>query len=56
MARGEINLAVLTRTRQGEGKIQDRGTQIILWVVIVAFAQDRRVDAQIFPGRHAGEL
>jgi len=33
---GEILTAVLTRTRQGEGKIQDRGTQIILWVVIVA--------------------
>jgi len=33
---GEILIAVLTRTRQGEGKIQDRGTQIILWVVIVA--------------------
>jgi protein-S-isoprenylcysteine O-methyltransferase Ste14 len=33
---GEILIAVLTRTRRGEGKIQDRGTQIILWVVIVA--------------------
>jgi protein-S-isoprenylcysteine O-methyltransferase Ste14 len=33
---GEILLAVLTQTRQGEGKVQDRGTQIILWVVIVA--------------------
>jgi protein-S-isoprenylcysteine O-methyltransferase Ste14 len=33
---GEILLAVFTRTRLGEGKIQDRGTQIILWVVIVA--------------------
>jgi protein-S-isoprenylcysteine O-methyltransferase Ste14 len=32
---GEILIAVLTQTRQGEGKIQDRGTQIILWVVIV---------------------
>ena len=31
---GEILIAVFTRTRQGEGKIQDRGTQIILWVVI----------------------
>jgi protein-S-isoprenylcysteine O-methyltransferase Ste14 len=36
MGLGEILLAVLTQTRQGEGKIQDRGTQIILWVVIVA--------------------
>jgi protein-S-isoprenylcysteine O-methyltransferase Ste14 len=32
---GEILLAVLAQTRQGEGKIQDRGTQIILWVVII---------------------
>jgi protein-S-isoprenylcysteine O-methyltransferase Ste14 len=33
---GEILVAILTRTRRGEGKVQDRGTQIILWVVIVA--------------------
>jgi protein-S-isoprenylcysteine O-methyltransferase Ste14 len=33
---GEILLAVLTQTRRGEGKIQDRGSQIILWIVIVA--------------------
>jgi protein-S-isoprenylcysteine O-methyltransferase Ste14 len=33
---GEILLIMLTQTRQGEGKIQDRGTQIILLVVIVA--------------------
>lgn len=32
---GELLIAVLTQTREGEGKIQDRGTQIILWVVIV---------------------
>ncbi len=32
---GEILTIVLTQTRQGEGKIQDRGTQIILLVVIV---------------------
>jgi protein-S-isoprenylcysteine O-methyltransferase Ste14 len=32
---GEILLAVFTQTRQGEGKIQDRGTQIVLWVVII---------------------
>lgn len=33
---GEILLAVLTTTRKGKGKIHDRGTQIILWVVIFA--------------------
>jgi hypothetical protein len=33
---GEILLAVFTQTRPGAGKIQGRGTQIILWVVIIA--------------------
>jgi protein-S-isoprenylcysteine O-methyltransferase Ste14 len=33
---GEILLIVLTQTRQGEGKIQDRGSQIILVAVFVA--------------------
>ena len=33
---GELLIALFTTTRHGEGKIQDRGTQIILWVVIVA--------------------
>jgi protein-S-isoprenylcysteine O-methyltransferase Ste14 len=33
---GEILLIVLTQTRPGEGRIQDRGSQIILLVVIVA--------------------
>jgi protein-S-isoprenylcysteine O-methyltransferase Ste14 len=33
---GEILIALLTTTRRGQGKIQDRGTQIILWIVIVA--------------------
>jgi protein-S-isoprenylcysteine O-methyltransferase Ste14 len=33
---GEILIAVLTLTYRGQGKIQDRGTQIILWIVIVA--------------------
>jgi protein-S-isoprenylcysteine O-methyltransferase Ste14 len=33
---GEILIAVLTTTWRGRGKIQDRGTQIILWIVIIA--------------------
>jgi protein-S-isoprenylcysteine O-methyltransferase Ste14 len=33
---GEILVALITTTGRGEGKIQDRGTQIFLWVVIVA--------------------
>jgi protein-S-isoprenylcysteine O-methyltransferase Ste14 len=32
---GEVLLIVLTQTRPGEGKIQDRGSQIVLLVVIV---------------------
>jgi protein-S-isoprenylcysteine O-methyltransferase Ste14 len=32
---GEIFIAVATRTRGGEAKSHDRGTQIILWIVIV---------------------
>jgi protein-S-isoprenylcysteine O-methyltransferase Ste14 len=32
---GEILVAVITTTGRGRGKIQDRGTQIILWIVII---------------------
>ena len=33
---GEILIALFTTTRPGKGNIQDRGTQIILWIVIFA--------------------
>lgn len=33
---GEIFIAVATRTRGGEAKSQDRGTQLVLWITIVA--------------------
>jgi len=33
---GELLVAVLTLTRKSQGKVQDRGTQIILWIVIIA--------------------
>jgi protein-S-isoprenylcysteine O-methyltransferase Ste14 len=33
---GEILIALITTTGWGQGKIQDRGTQIILWIVIIA--------------------
>lgn len=33
---GEILIALFTTTRPAKGNIQDRGTQIIIWVVIVA--------------------
>lgn len=32
---GEVLIALLTTRRPGEGKVQDRGTQILLWVVII---------------------
>jgi len=32
---GEIVISVATRTRRGQGDLQDRGTQFILWIVIV---------------------
>jgi protein-S-isoprenylcysteine O-methyltransferase Ste14 len=32
---GELLIAVLTLTRKSQGKVQDRGTQIILWIVII---------------------
>jgi protein-S-isoprenylcysteine O-methyltransferase Ste14 len=35
-ALGEILIALITTTGRHQGKIQDRGTQIILWVVIFA--------------------
>jgi protein-S-isoprenylcysteine O-methyltransferase Ste14 len=33
---GEILIALFTTTRREHGKIQDHGTQIILWLVIIA--------------------
>jgi protein-S-isoprenylcysteine O-methyltransferase Ste14 len=32
----EVLIAVATRTRHGQGKVKDRGTQVLLWIVIVA--------------------
>jgi protein-S-isoprenylcysteine O-methyltransferase Ste14 len=32
---GEVLITLFTTTREGAGRIQDRGTQIILWVVLV---------------------
>ena len=46
---GEILIAVLTLTRKGEGKIQDRGTQIILWIVIVGSLRIDEWLHSIFP-------
>ena len=54
---GEILIVVLTQTRRSEGKIQDRGTQIVLWVVIVlSFRIDQwmhRLFPVDMPGSHS---
>ncbi len=46
---GEILIAVLTFTRKGEGKIQDRGTQIMLWIVLIASLRIDEWLHNIFP-------
>jgi protein-S-isoprenylcysteine O-methyltransferase Ste14 len=33
---GEVAIALATRTLRGQGNLRDRGTQIMLWIVIVA--------------------
>jgi len=33
---GEVVIAVATRTRGGQGTVKDRGTQVVLWLTIVA--------------------
>jgi protein-S-isoprenylcysteine O-methyltransferase Ste14 len=33
---GEVLILLFTTTRKSGGKIQDRGTQVIIWVVIIA--------------------
>jgi protein-S-isoprenylcysteine O-methyltransferase Ste14 len=33
---GEITLALVTYTRRGRGNVQDRGTQLLIWVVIIS--------------------
>jgi len=33
---GEVILSFATRTRNHQGNVQDRGTQLVLWIVIVA--------------------
>ena len=46
---GEILIALFTTTHKGAGKIQDRGTQIILWVVIVASLRTDEWMHKFFP-------
>jgi len=53
---GEIAVAVFTYTRSGRGKVQDRGTQILLWIVIIgSFWIDGWMHSFLpndMPGRH----
>ncbi|MGA8111046.1 MAG: isoprenylcysteine carboxylmethyltransferase family protein [Acidobacteriaceae bacterium] len=54
---GELALALFTYTRSSQGKVQDRGTQLLLWVVIIgSFWIDGRMHDFLpsdMPGRHA---
>jgi protein-S-isoprenylcysteine O-methyltransferase Ste14 len=54
---GEVCIALFTMTRRGQGKIQDRGTQIILWLVIVGSIKiDEWMHGFLpidMPGRHS---
>jgi len=54
---GEVLLVILTRTRKGGGKLQDRGSMAILWITIVSamFASgyvDDRFPEFKFPSSH----
>ena len=46
---GEILIALITTTGWGQGKIQDRGTQIILWIVIIASFKIDEWMHRVFP-------
>ncbi len=52
---GEILVALITTTGRGQGKIQDRGTQIILWVVIIASFKADEWMHTIFPVDRPGK-
>ena len=46
---GEILIAVITTTRGRQGKVQDRGSQILLWIVIVISLNIVGIVHQYFP-------
>lgn len=46
---GEVLIALIATTGRGQGKIQDRGTQIILWVVIIASFKVNEWMHTVFP-------
>jgi len=54
---GEVLIALITTTGWRQGKVQDRGTQILLWIVIIAsFKVDGWMHAHLaidMPGSHS---
>jgi protein-S-isoprenylcysteine O-methyltransferase Ste14 len=54
---GEVVIALITTTGWRQGKVRDRGTQIILWIVIIAsFKADEWMHAYLqvdMPGSHS---
>lgn len=54
---GELAVAIFTYTRSGRGQVQDRGTQILLWIVIIgSFWIEGWMHSFLppdMPGRHA---
>jgi protein-S-isoprenylcysteine O-methyltransferase Ste14 len=54
---GEVVIALITTTSWRQGKVRDRGTQIILWIVIIAsFKVDQWMHAYLpvdMPGSHS---
>jgi protein-S-isoprenylcysteine O-methyltransferase Ste14 len=51
---GEILIALLTTTGRGQGKIQDRGTQVIIWVAMIASFKTGEWMHGIFPADMPG--
>lgn len=50
----EICIAIVTRTRQGSGKVRDRGSMAILWVVILLSVTAAEWIADVAPANKFG--
>lgn len=46
---GEVLIALITTTGRAQGKIQDRGTQFILWIVLIASFKMAEWAHKLFP-------
>lgn len=51
---GEVFIAVATRTKSRSGKVQDRGSQLLLWIVIFASLTACEVSRRLFPANTFG--